>query len=74
MYVCQWYGRKLYSIIIRDPGYWRLCHLYLVASNVTSGVSILPSNAYRIMCGGFYGLGQEVAHTTSCQTPLTVAM
>lgn len=60
----------LCSTIFRDAGYWRLCHLYLVASNIISGVNILPSDAetaWRIMCGDFYGLGQEVAHTTSPQ-------
>lgn len=52
------------STIFRDPGYWRLCHLYLVASNIILGFHILPSDgktAWRIMCGGFYGLDQEVA-------------
>lgn len=69
----QWYGGNSSSpfggrYLLEElppvaPGYWRLCHLYLVASKVLSGINILPKDgdtAWRIVCGSLYGSGQEV--------------
>lgn len=63
------------SAIFRDPGYWWLSPLYSVASIIILRVHILPADVEAMWkVKDFYGPGQEVAHTSSTQIPVDVAM
>lgn len=60
-------GLRLLEALSSSPCGFQ-CHLWEL--NVLSADR---ETAWRIMCGGFNGLGQELASTTA-QIPLTVAL